>query len=410
MAEVKKLRVLIVGLAWPPETFIARLLEGLTAAGVDVTIANSQRPGGDWARNERLHWLATPAWKGFAAKRLLRLVWLLLCAALRSVKDVKIFARYVRRVQSRKEKWQVWNRLLPFSGRCWDVIYFPWNSAAIAYLPLFELSSPAVISCRGTQINVAPHNPGRAALFEGLRTSFQQAAAIHCVSAAIKQEASKYGLDEAKATIIYPAVSPIRFQPDVTQPPPAQTSFRVVTTGALLWNKGYEYALLAISRLVQSGVAVSYDIIGDGPERQRLRYTIHDLGLEAHVCLHGSLTPDEVRRQLQEADAFLLSSFSEGVSNAVLEAMACGLPVVTTDCGGMREAVTDNEEGFVVPTRDPEASAMALAKLAADPALRTRMGQAGRARISQQFDLAQQIKQFVALFAGVAEAHEGLSK
>jgi colanic acid/amylovoran biosynthesis glycosyltransferase len=410
MVEAKKLRVLIVGLSWPPETFIARLLEGLTAAGVDVTVAHSRRPDGEWARNERVHWLATPAWKGLAAKRLLVLVWLWLCAALRSVNDVKIFARYVRRAESRNEKWEVWNRLLPFSGRRWDVIYFPWNSAAIAYLPLFELGSPAVISCRGAQINVAPHNPSRAPIVDGLRESFQQAAAIHCVSAAIKQEARQYGLDEAKATIIYPAVSPINFQPYVPQPSTAQTSFRVVTTGALHWRKGYEYALLAISRLVQSGVAVNYDIIGDGPERQRLRYTIHDLGLEEHVSLHGSLTPDEVRRRLQEADAFLLSSLSEGVSNAVLEAMACGLPVVTTNCGGMREAVTDNEEGFVVPTRDPDASALALAKLAADPALRSRMGQAGRARILQQFDLAQQIKQFVALFAGVAAANEGISK
>lgn len=403
MAEVKKLRVLIVGLAWPPETFIAQLLEGLTVAGVDVTVAHSRRPDGDWARNERLHWLATPVWKGFAAKRLLMLVWLLLCATLRSVKDVKIFARYVRRAQSRNEKWEVWNRLLPFSGRCWDVIYFPWNSAAIAHLPLFELGCPAVISCRGSQINIAPHNPSRADLCEGLRASFQRAAAIHCVSAAIKQEAQQYGLDEAKATIIYPAVSPLRFRPDVPQPAPAQTSFRVVTTGALHWNKGYEYALLAISRLVQSGVAVSYDIIGHGPEWQRLRYTIHDLGLEAHVCLHGTLRPDEVRRQLQEADAFLLSSLSEGVSNAVLEAMACGLPVVTTDCGGMREAVTDNEEGFVVPTRDPEAIAAAIAKLFTDPMLRTRMGQAGRARILKQFNLTQQVERFVELFAGVVK-------
>ena len=116
-----------------------------------------------------------------------------------------------------------------------------------------------------------------------------------------------------------------------------------------------------------------FEIIGDGPDRQRVLYTIHDLGLQECVRLLGKLAPDEVLHRLQQADAFLLSSLSEGISNAALEAMACGVPVVTTDCGGMREAVTDGEEGFVVPVRDAESMANALMKLAGDAGLRERM-------------------------------------
>jgi colanic acid/amylovoran biosynthesis glycosyltransferase len=403
MADRKQLRLLVVGLAWPAETFIARLLEGLTDAGVDVTVAHSQRPGGDWVHNERVHWLRTPAWEGFVAKRLIVFAWLWSCAALRSTKDLKVFARQMRPMRSLSDRFDYWNRLLPFNGRRWDLIYFPWNSAAIDYAPLTELGCGTVISCRGSQINIAPYNSKRAVLREGLRRSFGKAVAIHCVSFAIKSEALQYGLEESKVSVIYPAVSPHHFRPNSshsTLPPP----LRIITTGALHWVKGHEYALLAIRSLVEGGLRIRYDIVGDGPERQRLSYTIRDLNLEAHVHLHGKLTPDEVKRQLQAAHVFLLSSLSEGVSNAVLEAMACGLPIVTTDCGGMREAVTDDQEGFVVPTRDPEAMAAALAKLCADPALQVRMGQAGRARILQQFDLARQIKQFVGLFTGVANA------
>jgi len=101
---------------------------------------------------------------------------------------------------------------------------------------------------------------------------------------------------------------------------------------------------------------------------------------------------------------FLLSSLSEGISNAALEAMACGLPVVTTDCGGMREAVTDGIEGFVVPVRDPEAMAEALLRLWKDPELRRRMGEAARERVLREFRLDQQISAFLALFKDVIES------
>ena len=78
--------------------------------------------------------------------------------------------------------------------------------------------------------------------------------------------------------------------------------------------------------------------------------------------------------------------------------MSCGLPVVTTDCGGMREAVTNGIEGFVVPLRDTQAMARALMALAADPALRARMGQAARARVLKDFQIDQQISAFEKLF------------
>jgi colanic acid/amylovoran biosynthesis glycosyltransferase len=289
---------------------------------------------------------------------------------------------------------------LPYAGRRWDIIYFPWNSAAIAHLPVFDLGTPVVVSCRGAQVSVAPHHPERAELRAGLRDTFARAAAVHCVSEATFREAAAFGLERAKTWVIHPAVDPDVFRPRVTGPARDEV-FRVITTGSLIWRKGGEWALSAIRLLRDYGVPVQLVMLGEGPDRQRLLYSRGDLGLEEVVRFPGRLEPAAVLAELQQADVFLLSSLSEGLANSVLEAMACGIPVVTTDCGGMREAVTDGVEGFVTPVRNAEALARAMLRLARDRDLRERMGRAGRARILREFGLARQIGQWLALFRSV---------
>lgn len=285
-----------------------------------------------------------------------------------------------------------------------DIVHFEWNSAAIYYLPLFTIwNCPVVISCRGRQVNILTHLPHNTDYIRRLTETFQRAAAVHCVSEAIKWEAMQYGLDPAKAWVIRPAVDPTFFCPPQEKPALGGT-FHIVSTGSLIWRKGYEYALFAVRKLVDAGIPVSYEIIGDGPEKQRVLFTIDDLQLHGHVHLPGKLSPQQVRDRLQLADVFLLSSLSEGISNAVLEAMACGIPVVTTDCGGMREAVSDGVEGFIVPLRDTDLMAQRLRTLWEDRDLRGRMGYAGRQRILREFTLDRQINQFLSMYRSVISA------
>jgi glycosyltransferase involved in cell wall biosynthesis len=114
--------------------------------------------------------------------------------------------------------------------------------------------------------------------------------------------------------------------------------------------------------------------------------------------------PDEVRDRLRSADAYLQSSVSEGHPTAVVEAMACGLPVVATDCGGTSEAVTDGVEGILVAPRDWRAMAAGLRMLWHDAELRERMGRAGRARAEDEFEMERQSGRFVALYREVLDA------
>lgn len=396
MVKERLMSLLVVGISWPPETFLVRLLKGMADEGVDVTLATDRRPEQSWLSHPRLHWFHAPSWSGLFIKRLGRLMQMMTRAMLLSPDDLFLFAPYIRKTIGWRTRLERAHQLMPFAGKCPDVIYFPWNSAAITYLPLFDLGCPVVISCRGSQVNIAPHNPKRAPLREGLEVTFTRAAAVHCVSEAIKNEATKYGLDMRKAEIIHPAVDATFFHP-VKEQQHAWDSLRIITAGSLNWVKGYEYALQAIRYLIDLNIKIRFDIIGEGSDRQRILYTVYDLGLEDCVHLHGRLSSDQIRDHLQHSDVFLLSSLSEGISNAALEAMACGLPVVTTDCGGMREAITDGVEGFVVPRRNPEATARALVKLYNGPILRQDMGHAARARVLQQFTLAQQVRRFISM-------------
>ncbi len=390
----------MVGSAWPPETFLARLFRGLSAAGIEMRIALARRP--DPAFSEAgLFRVDAPSWSGTPARRLGRLAVTAARGWLRAPREMRAVRRQAARVPRLAERLRIWNRLTPFAGRPFDVVYVPWNSAAIDHLGLFDFGRPVVISCRGSQVHVAPHDPQRGTLREGLRETFAKAAAVHCVSQATLDAARRWGLDPARAQVIHPAVDPEFFRPAARLRTTSQT-FEIVMAGSLVGVKGYEYAIMAMRRLVDRRPAARLRIIGDGPERARVQFTIHDLGLDSHVELLGRQTPEAVRDQLRGSDAFLLSSLSEGISNAALEAMACGLPVVTTDAGGMEEAVTDGREGLVIPVAEPAAMAEALERMASDPSIRARMGASARAKVVEQFDLRSQIGKFVTLFEGVA--------
>jgi colanic acid/amylovoran biosynthesis glycosyltransferase len=159
--------------------------------------------------------------------------------------------------------------------------------------------------------------------------------------------------------------------------------------------KGYEYALMALAMLRHRGIPATLDIIGTGEDIQRVRYATRDLGLDDAVTIAGALSPEHVCAAMKSHHALLLTSVSEGISNSVLEGMSSSLPVVTTDCGGMREAVANGVEGLVVPVRDAFAVAGALEWLFHHPSERRAMGQAGRHRVMEEFTLTQQINKWI---------------
>jgi colanic acid/amylovoran biosynthesis glycosyltransferase len=228
------------------------------------------------------------------------------------------------------------------------------------------------------------------------------------VSDAVRDKAVRYGLDPEKTWLIRPAVDPDFFYPSAVGGEGGP--LRVLIVGRLFWTKGHEYALQAIRLLLDRGVGVRLDVIGDGPERDRVVGTVQDLELGDAVELHGRLAQGVIRGHMHGADLLLQPSMVEGIANTVLEAMACGLPVVVTDCDGMREAVTDGRQGLVVPPRNPTAIAHALETLAGDPERRMRMGAAGRERVLSEFSVDDQVDRIVTMYESVVGRYAGASR
>ncbi|MCB2209913.1 glycosyltransferase family 4 protein [bacterium] len=390
MADPRPIHILVVRYGSDPVTFLNRLLRGLANDGIRVTVAADRKSRRTYFNHENIDLLWAPLWEGSIFKKAINLFQLLFTRF--SYKRIRWLSGLLKGNGSNREKLVSLYQYLPFMKGQWDLIYFPWNGSAVDYLGLFNLGIPSVISCRGSQINIKPLATNTGLYVNCLAESFGKATVIHCVSQDILNQALGYGLDPRKAVVIHPAVDPNVFPaPNEHRQNPR---FSIVTTGSLIWRKGYEPLLMAFRKLLDSGIDAILNIIGTGEDQQRILYTIEDLDLKESVLLHGRLSPDQVSMRLKKADVFVLSSMSEGISNAVLEAMSCGLPIVTTDCGGMREAVEDGIEGFVVPIWDDTAMADKLRRLALDEDLRVRMGTAGRKRILAAFRLDQQITDF----------------
>jgi glycosyltransferase involved in cell wall biosynthesis len=137
-------------------------------------------------------------------------------------------------------------------------------------------------------------------------------------------------------------------------------------------------------------------IVGDGSERAPLEAISERSGLAGRVHFAGQ--QDEVQTWLAALDVFVLSSDWEGMPNALLEAMAAGLPVVATAVGGTPEVVVDGVTGLLVPPRDPVALAEAITRLLHDPDLRRQMGQAGRERVKERFTVERMVSRTEALY------------
>ena len=153
--------------------------------------------------------------------------------------------------------------------------------------------------------------------------------------------------------------------------------------------------------LKKEGVKFHYTIIAGG-KKEELIYQINQLGLNQEVTLVDNLPHKDVLQKYMEADVFLLPSFEEGVANVVLESMALGTFVISTDCGGMKEVISDGTNGFIVPIRDTRAIKESILRYMAMPEdKRFEIRKNARSTILEHHLIDRQVSQMTELYTEV---------
>jgi glycosyltransferase involved in cell wall biosynthesis len=294
-------------------------------------------------------------------------------------------------------------QVVPVLAERADVVYFEAAYVAAEVASVLDHLPPYVVMCTGSDLRILPEfNRNLRRLLPGV---FAGAARIVCRSEDLREWAVRRGALPQRTTVLYPAVELDKFAPASSS---ARSSgpMRMVSVGRLHWVKGYEYAVQATHLALRKGHDLTYTIVGrDDGTGQAIDIAIRDLGLGDWVRRVGAKDTVGVARAMARSDVFVLPSVGEGVSRAALEAMAAGLPVITTDAGGMTEVITDGVDGIVVPQRDPAALADAMSSLACDPDRREAMSARAAAR-ARDFGAVAHLDRLEALLVEYAEVQD----
>ena len=180
---------------------------------------------------------------------------------------------------------------------------------------------------------------------------FSKKVKYHVLSDGMKSDLVQKGIPATHIEKITPAINMDLFTANLDRV--KNDSLKIVTAARLHWIKGLDYTLEALALVKEKGIQFHYTIIGEGLEKERLQFLVHQLELGNEVTFAGKLNPEEVKKELQKAEVYLQYSHQEGFCNAVLEAQAMGKICIVSDADGLKENVVDTITGFVIPKRNP---------------------------------------------------------
>ncbi|QEL15567.1 GT4 family glycosyltransferase [Limnoglobus roseus] len=316
------------------------------------------------------------------------------------------FARKVREVCDRHEIDFIW------CGRCVPEGWVAWQVNRLTGLPY-------LVSAHGEEVTL-PVAGGQSGVMTSrqhrwmARQVFKRAAGVVANSDNTRRILrSDWAVPGGRLHRLTPGVDSDFFRP--VDPCPATryrlgwTNRRVlVTVGRLHARKGHGLMLAALRRVREEVPNVLYAIVGDGPERENLARQVADLRLQNHVQFFGEAERAMMLQIYQQADAFVLPNRQvgteiEGFGMVLLEAQACGKPVIAGASGGTAETLRQFETGLLVDATDTDALASAACLLLLNPQLSERMGRAARAWALQQFKWTALVEQFGGLVANMPD-------
>jgi glycosyltransferase involved in cell wall biosynthesis len=257
--------------------------------------------------------------------------------------------------------------------------------------------SPALIAARRVDFRLKGNSFSR--------WKYRQVDCFIAASEAIRRMLLADGVEERRTIAIHEGIDVERVEK--TPPVDVHEAFWlphgspvVGNVAALVPHKGQRDLIEAARLVVQQIPDARFVILGEGQLREHLERLVREHRLEKHVLMPGFRT--DVIGCIKGFDLFVLSSITEGLGTSLLDAMACGKPIVATRTGGIPEVVADGTTGLLVPPHDHQSLAAAIVRMLREARLRQQMGEAGRARVGERFTAERMVAATADVYAAVA--------
>jgi len=281
------------------------------------------------------------------------------------------------------------------------------GNVAVHLLPLLRRCPvPVIVSFHGSDVAGSMASPGYA---RAVREMFRLAALVPCRSRQLIEAVVQMGCPREKTRLMRTALPNIALTP---HHPPTDGAWRVVQAARLVPKKGIATALRAFARFLEKHPSATFEIAGEGPMEDELRQLARELKIDDRVKFLGFLSQAALRNLFSAAHIFLHPSEMaagdvEGVPNALLEAMAGGLPVVATRHGGIAEVVADGETGLLCAENSMDEVTAALLRLASDRALYQRLAEKAAAYVRAEFSAERRMAAVEEIYREAILAHSG---
>ncbi len=387
-----KINVCIYAGITPSTTFINRLIEALANSDVDIVLHGLNKEG--WQAYHNKKNITVIGYTGKWSKLFLVCKYLTLLMLFRP-KDCSILLGQLRSHTSLSGKFNFLVKASPIVWTKPDIFHVQWVKWVDYWIWLQKLDIKVIASLRGAQINYEPLAD------EKLRMMYldllPKVDAFHAVSNAIADETSIYGANRSRIQTIYSGLRLEQFPFTPVAKPKQGEPLRILSVGRDHWKKGYTYSIDAIQLLKAKGIEIEYTIIGGLCDEHQFHIT--EQGLESNIRLTGNIPFEQVQEYINQTHLFLLPSLEEGIANVVLEAMASGIPVITTRCGGMEEAVQHTITGWIVEPRNANAIAATIEQYlnTSDENLH-KLQQAARMTIEHSFNEQKMVTDMIHLY------------
>lgn len=332
----------------PSTTFIENLIDGLSQSGIEILLFGKQTADVRYKGKVKIFPLPV---RGASL-----IIHFLKQSISLFFKSPDLFFRSLRIVKGKKKKIKKIIKeagvVFPMVNNQPDIFHIQWAKTVEQHPELFEmLDCKFIVSLRGAHINYSPILDTK--LADAYRKHFPGVDGFHAVSEEIGREAMKYGADKKKIRVIHSSIKDelLNMNSDLYK---EGSKLEIISIGRFHWKKGYHYALDTMRILDERNVDFIYTIIAQGKIPEEITFLINEYKLSEKVKIIQGMKHNELITKLQNSHLLILPSVEEGIANVVLEAMAIGVPVLTTDCGGMAEVVEDKVNGYIVAVRNPE--------------------------------------------------------